>query len=595
MGSDYWEEIRPLYEKFRKLEGSIIRSILESWSDRRPLELKLNIMQEILVDSKRLEGTMKSIIRYLSERDWRGAIISVVGEYGSGKTQFGYILRRRLEEEEVSLKMVTISPLRDVRELIREGLGDKPIVLIIDEIDQLLDELEKKERRNIEYLANLIRGMTEGSYGNPPKGSVIMLLSKRASDAMKGDRALGSRLMDRSREFSLFMSDDERERASKEALRKIIALQMVCFEQNDDRKYYAIKRSLDKIYPFMERFASELSRTREIGGIVKGLTDLSSDIIDKLDLDLGRSEGMGKIEEGKFAEDLLKEFLLSEAKNIQLKVRIGDVTKYYIAIFSDEPLSVPGAKTDAHFDVWTFDPEVGMRGEALVSRVGIEIKYGKYWKGKRDQLLKVMGKYPLLLISIAEIDPDEITEIRTKMGMGFDIVNLRPDLFRALEVLKEEAAMSFLRKYSTLRRDLEQALENLMRSSVKVKEEVSEQNILLEASANVLSSVLRELREAKSFKKYETLSNLIDKTVENTFRKYGASPPSLPKNVILGIVKVLEREGMGRISQSGKSFSIDKDCRLRIEEIERDVKRRERIEKMIFDIISRPLGATLEL
>ena len=590
MSSDYWEEIKSLYGRFRKLENSTIRSIFEFWSDRRPLELKLNIMQEILVDSKRLKETMESIIKYLSERDWRGAIISVVGEYGSGKTQFGHILLRKLREEEVFSKMVTISPLRDVRELLAEYLSYEHIVLIIDEIDQLLDDLERGERRNIEYLADLIRGMTEGSYGNPPKGSVIMLLSKRASDAMKRDRALGSRLMDRSREFSLSMSDDERERASKEALRKIISLWMAYFEQDDDMMY-AIKRSLDKIYPFMERFASELSRTKEIGGIVKGLTDLSSDIINNL----GRFEGMGKIEEGKLAEDLLKKFLLSEAKNIKLEVRIGDVTKNYIAIFSDEPLSVPGARTDAHFDVWTFDPKLGMRGEALVSRVGVEIKYGEYWKEKFDQLLKVMGKYPLLLISIAEIGPDDITEIRIKMGMGFDIVNLRPDLFRALEVLREEYAMSFLRKYSTLRRDLEEALENLMRSSVKVKEEVNEQDILLEASANVLSSVLRELREAKSFKKYETLSNLIDKTVENTFRKYGASPPSLPKNVILGIVKVLEREGMGRISQSGKSFSIDKDCRLRIEEIERDVKRRERIEKMIFDIISRPLGATLEL
>lgn len=590
MSFDHWEEIRPLYESFRKLENSTIRSILEFWSDRRPLELKLNIMQEILVDSKRLKETMESIIKYLSERDWRGAIISVVGEYGSGKTQFGHILLRRLREEGVFSKIVTISPLRDMRELLLEDLSYEPIVLIIDEIDQLLDEFERGERRDIERLADLIRGMTEGSYGNPPKGSVIMLLSKRASDTMKRDRALGSRLMDRSREFSLSMSDDEREIASKEALRRIIALWMAYFEQDDDMRY-AIKRSLDKIYPFMERFASELSRTREIGGVVKSLTDLSSEIIKNL----GRFESMGRIEEGKFAEDLLKKFLLSEARNIKLEVRIGDVTKDYIAIFSDEPLSVPGARTDAHFDVWTFDPKVGMRGEALVSRVGIEIKYGEYWKEKCDQLLKIMEKYPLLLISVAKIDPDDITEIRIKMGMGFDIVNLRPDLFRALEVLKEEAVMSFLRKYSTLRRDLEEALENLMRTSVKVREEVSEQDILLEASVNVLSSVLRELRRAKSSKRYGTLSSLIVKAIEDTFRKYGASPPSLSSNVILGIVKVLEREGMGRISQSGKSFSIDKDCRLRIEEIEQDVERKRRIERVIFDTISRPLGVTLEL
>jgi hypothetical protein len=174
-------------------------------------------------------------------------------------------------------------------------------------------------------------------------------------------------------------------------------------------------------------------------------------------------------------------------------------------------------------------------------------------------------------------------------------VNLKPDLFRTLQVLKEEAVMSFLGKYSTLRRDLKEALENLMRLAVKVKEEVSEQDILSEASVNVLSSVLRELRGAKSSKRYETLSKLIARAIEDTFRKHGASPPSLSSNVILGIVKILEREGMGRISQSGKSFNIDKDCRLRIEEIEQDMERRRRIERVIFDTISKPLGATLEL
>jgi hypothetical protein len=386
------------------------------------------------------------------------------------------------------------------------------------------------------------------------------------------------------------MSDDERERASKEALKKIIALWLAYFEQNDDMRY-AIKRSLDKIYPFMERFASELSRTREIGGVVKGLTDLSSEIIKNL----GRFEDMGKIEEGKFAEDLLKKFLLSEVRNIQLKVRIGEVTKDYIAVFSDEPLSVPGARTDAHFDVWTFDPNIGIRGDLLVARVGIEIKYGKYWMEKSDQLLKIVEKYPLLLISIAELDDDERTEIRAKMGRRFDIIDINPDLFELLHVLKEDATLWFLKKYSVLERDLKESLEILMGSSVKVKEEVSERDILSEASVNILSSILRELRKAKSSKRYDTLSNLIVRTVEDTFRKYGASTPPLSSNVILGIVKILEREGMGRISQSGKSFNIDKDCRLRIEEIEQDIERRRRIERVIFDTISKPLGATLEL
>jgi hypothetical protein len=591
MGLEHWEEIRPIYESFRKLESSTIRSIFEFWSDRRPLEIKLSLMHEILVNSKRLKETMESIIRYLSERDWRGAIISIVGEYGSGKTQFGHILMRRLREEGVFSKIITISPLRDVKELLLEDLSyEGPAVLIIDEIDQLLDEFERGERRDIEYLADLIRGITEGSYGNPPRGSVIMLLSKRASDTMKRDRALGSRLMDRSREFSLSMSDDERERASKEALKKIIALWLAYFEQNDDMRY-AIKRSLDKIYPFMERFASELSRTREIGGVVKGLTDLSSEIIKNL----GRFEDMGKIEEGKFAEDLLKKFLLSEVRNIQLKVRIGEVTKDYIAVFSDEPLSVPGARTDAHFDVWTFDPNIGIRGDLLVARVGIEIKYGKYWMEKSDQLLKIVEKYPLLLISIAELDDDERTEIRAKMGRRFDIIDINPDLFELLHVLKEDATLWFLKKYSVLERDLKESLEILMGSSVKVKEEVSERDILSEASVNILSSILRELRKAKSSKRYDTLSNLIVRTIEDTFRKYGASTPPLSSNVILGIVKILEKEGMGRISQSGKSFNIDKDCRLRIEEIEQDIERRRRIERVIFDTISKPLGATLEL
>jgi hypothetical protein len=585
---DDWKDIELFYDRFKRLKNDTIKSILDRWSERRPLELKLDLMQEILTNFGRLKETMESIIRYLRERNWRGAIISIVGEYGSGKTQFGQILLRKLEEdikfrENIFSKIITISPTEDIRELILKNLNyERPTILIVDEIDQLLGELERGNRRRIEDLADLIRGITEESYGNPAKGSIIMLLSKRASEAMKRDKALGGRLMDRSKEFSLSISEGERERASKEALKRIIALWMAYYNMSP----YTIRDSFERIYPFMRRIASELSRTREIGGIVKSLTELLSEIIENL----GRFKGMGKIEEGRFAEDLLKRFLVSEARSIQLKVRMGDITKDYIAIFSNEPLSVSGARTDAHFNVWTYDPEIGIKGDVQVARVGIEIKYGEYWKERRDQLLKITEKHPLLLISITEIDPDEITEIKIKMDKGnFDIININPDLFRVLHVLRDEAAMWFLRKYSTLKRDLEEALEGLIRGYVKVKEEISEQDILSEASTNVLSSVLRELKRAKNSKRYETLSKVIVGSIEMIFNKYGMKFPSFSDTMISEIVKALEREGIGKLSQSGKSFYIDSDSRSIINDIEQDLERRKRVEKIIFNIISRPI------
>jgi len=590
---DYFEEIRALYEKFRKLESSTIRLILDRWSDRRPLELTIDLMQDVLTNFSRLKETSDAVIRYLKDRDWRGAIVSIVGEYGSGKTQFGQILLRRIEEEGIFSRIITISPLRDMKEVMLEALeaspAEGPAVLIIDEVDQLLGELNKGSRRMIEDLADTIRGVTEGGHGYPPMGSVVMLLSKRAREALRSDRALGSRLMDRSKELSLSMSEDEREKASKEALNKIIALWMAYY---DDEMRYAIRSSLDRIYPFMRRVASELSRTREIGGIVKGLTELSSRIIENL----GRSEQMGRIEEGNFAESLLRRFLSSEMRSIQLNVRMGDITRDYIAIFSDEPLSAPGARTDAHFDVWTYDASKGVKGGVLTTKVGVEIKYGRYWMERKDQLSKIMNAYPLLLISIAEMDPDEITDVKVEMGRRFDIVDINPDMFRMIQVLRDDAVMRFLRDWTTLDRDLKEALEELMRGSVKVKEEASEQDILMEASASLLSSVFRELKKAKTSKRYDTLSKLIARSIESVFSKYGERPPSIQDTVIYRIVRILEREGIGRMSQSGKSFSVDKDCRLKIEEIESDLERRRRIERIIFDVLSRPAGVqALEL
>ncbi|MEM1983895.1 MAG: hypothetical protein QXW76_01360 [Candidatus Korarchaeum sp.] len=579
-----WDEVRQLYNSYRNLRISTLRSVLECWADRRPVEESVEVMERVFPGFWKLRSTAEGVISHLEYRDWRGCIVNIVGDYGSGKTQMGFILLRMIRDRgEAHAKMIAVDPFTDLRREVLEELEaeEKPLVLIVDEVDQLISDLERGRREKVEEVADLARMLTEGSFSNPARGSVILLLSKKARNALRSDRSLSNRLMDRAREFSLSMSETEREKVSLEAVKRILALWMACREEEPWR----VQQYFHVLYPFMERLALELSDTHEIGGVVKNLTIALEEVM----LNLRYAPPIGRVEEGRFFEDLLKRFLKEMIGKVPFKVRIGEEAREYLAVFSDEPLSVPGARTDAHYDIWTSTR--GLRGNLLVNRVGVEIKYGEYWRENRDQLLRVMERHPLLLLCVADMDPDEVMALKVEMragGRAFDMINADPKVLRVAYVMTEEGALRFLRDWGKFDRDVEEAMSTISIQSLRVEDkEVSERDLIAQASSSILASVIRDLRKAKKSVRTSTLSGIIGRSVQGVYAKYGKAPPEVPEHLIFRVLRVLEREGLGRLSDTGKTFSLDRESKQNIEEVSSNDERRKMIEAVISEILLR--------
>ncbi len=583
--------IRELAENYNKYNLTTIREILTSWADRRPYEGPLDVIEEVFVGVRRLREMREAILRYLRDRDWRGAVVSVVGEYGSGKTQLGHILLRAIRKEgEAEPRLVSLDPISDVRDSLLESLdtGERPIVLIVDEVDQLLRDLERGRREKLEDLADIVRWITEGHYGSPARGSVVLLMSKRAREALVTDRALANRLLERAREFRLSMSDEEREKASVEAVKKVLALQMAY--DKDSRS--VITRNFPVIYRFLEKTARDLSLTREIGGVVKNLVDLVEEIVVNADEAVSSPTG---VDLGNAVEKLVKEFLSKEMKSVQFRVRLGDDYSDYLAVFSPERLSVPGAVTDGQYVVWTYDSTSGRKGDMIVERVAVEVKFGTYWANHRDQILRVLAHHPLLLLSIAEMDPDERASLEAEIrrgGRAFGLLSMNPHIFRVALLLRGDYGLRFLRERGSFERDFGEVLSQIMTpSAVKqtIKGEVSGDKLLRAASSSILSSLLRELKAGRTSKRVTTLTSVIVASLDSVYSSAGTSPPLIPPHLIDKLLRVLVREGLGRLSKTGKSFMLSRESRLLIEELERDDERRRNVESVIYDVLSQSI------
>ncbi len=590
--SEYWpilKEVRTLAENFSKYKPTTIREVLTSWADRRPVEAPLEVMEDLFVSISPLKETMNLILRYLRDRDWRGAIVRVVGEYGSGKTQLGRMLLRAIRKEgEAEPRFISIDPLTDIGHSLAESVDtNAPIVLIVDEVDQLLRDLEKGKREKLEDLADAVRWITEGSYSSPARGSVILLLSKRAQEALMSDRSLANRLLERSRMFRLSMSDEEREKAGVEAAKKILALWMTYSKSHA----YLLERIFPALYPLMEKFAKDLALTREIGGIIKNLVDLSEEVLTNVRED---ATIPSKLEEGVIVESLLREFLSKEMRSFPFRVRLGDERLDYIAIFSEERLAVNGAISDGQFLIWTYDPSSGRRGSRLVEKIGVEVKFGEYWMNSRDQIIRLLEAHPLLLLSITNTDPEELSEVEAEIrrgGHSFAVLPVNPSLMRVAHLLRKEDALAFIREKGNFERDLPEALSQLMIPSAisqSVEETGIDRDVLLrKASSAILSSLIRELKKAKTYKRISTLSNVIMASVDSVFRGAGVEAPSMSPGTVDMVIRVFVREGIGRVSGTGKSLVLNREARFVLNEVEKDEKRRKNVELVIYDVLSK--------
>ncbi|MCD6348512.1 MAG: hypothetical protein J7L91_02690, partial [Candidatus Korarchaeota archaeon] len=231
------------------------------------------------------------------------------------------------------------------------------------------------------------------------------------------------------------------------------------------------------------------------------------------------------------------------------------------------------------------------KGDMIVERVAVEVKFGTYWANHRDQILRVLAHHPLLLLSIAEMDPDERASLEAEIrrgGRAFGLLSMNPHIFRVALLLRGDYGLRFLRERGSFERDFGEVLSQIMTpSAVKqtIKGEVSGDKLLRAASSSILSSLLRELKAGRTSKRVTTLTSVIVASLDSVYSSAGASPPLIPPHLIDKLLRVLVREGLGRLSKTGKSFMLSRESRLLIEELERDDERRRNVESVIYDVL----------
>ncbi len=576
------KEVRELsYRYSKELAPSQIREILNYWMDRRPMNLPPDMLRKVFVDPSFLFKRAEDIVKYLKERDWRGAIVSVVGEYGSGKTQLGLILRRMLkEEEDVRPYFKSLDSFRDVREVLLEDVtfdDVEPLVLIVDEVDQLLSELYRGKRGRIEELADIVRAITEGSV-SPPAGSVVLLMSTRAKGELASDRSLANRLIARAREFRLAMTDEEREKAALEAVKKVLSLFMALESAYDVYKHF------DVLYEFLTSRARSLAQTMEIGGIVKEITLTLKEILDRLDPNAEIPSGV--VELGKALEDALKSYLRERASAVPFQVTVGDRIRHYLAKFSDERVRVDQSISDGQYTVHTYDPSRNLIGSP-VSKVLVEVKTGTTWINNAEtkrQIQSFLKAGPVLLFWLSDQEEDLLP-----VEGSLRVIIQDPSPFKVSMILR--GGKDLLDSWVNLKRDVAENMEFLMiPTSVGGTGGDREEEVEVVASA-IASAVLIELKKAKSYKKISTLHSAILNAIQYTYNQMGKAPPTVSPSLLDSLLRVFVKEGLGRFSRTGKTVQIGKDNRIRIMELEANPGRRKRLEEEVRELLKKVLSS----
>ncbi len=584
-----YEEYRSLKDKLDEYQIKELDYILECWRSGKPIDLPLGKLANIFVRVEEMGRIAFSIIEMLKNNDWRGVILSVVGEYGSGKSQLGLILNRLLEGE-VESAYISLDPISDVEEKILNKIrglpSDKPVVMIVDEIDQLLVDLAKGRRYRIEELVDLIRGFTQGGPGEFPRASFVLLLSKRAKGELYRDKALADRLLRRSSmEFRLSLSDDERVAAARDAVLKIMAV----FASHSKANYSNIERHFRHIYRFLIRNAEEMALYSEIGTVIKRITETLMDVLIHMD---EFAEVPSELEFGKVVEETWKDFMKKRLSAIPVTISIGESRTYYMATFSEKKIRAGQRFSDAYYEVWPYNPEKGERGTKLVSKIAVEIKSGRSWmkqsSQERSQLVEIAEHYPLIIFSIGDLTREELESIENQLSLPaknqIAVIGVSEDLLSLSLLLKEDYRWQFIDTHGAFREDLVE----VMRSFLKVTPEtikimpVEEKEPLKLAISLLIDHMGRDI-ERRKYKRINSLQNNLLKSMAKTYKQVGSSAPPLSDEIFLEMLKVLEREGLGTVSRG--RFNLSKESRERWVQLKADKKWKDSIIKAMAEAV----------
>jgi len=600
------------YEKYCKLRKQLdkyqlkeLDYIIECWRSGKPIDLPLDKLAPVFVSAEEIGRVTFSIIEMLQNNDWRGLILSVVGEYGSGKSQLGLILNRWFQssEENVESVYISIDLFSDIEEKIlnkiKELPSDRPVVIILDEIDQLLIDLSRGKRYRIESLADLVRGLTQGGPGEFPRASFILLLSKRAKSELYKDKALADRLLRRtSMEFRLSLSDDERALLAKESVPKILAV----FASHSKANYSIIEKYFKEIYSFLAKNAEEMALYSEIGSVIKRITDTLMDVLIHVDR---FAEIPSELKFGIVAEEVWKDFMKKRLSAIPITVSVGKTQTDYVATFSEKRIKAGSRFADANYEVWPYNPEKGERGTKLVSKIAVEIKSGRLWikqtSQERSQLIEIAEHFPLIIFSIGDLTREELESVENQLSFSTKnqvaIIGVSEDLLKLSLLLEESFRWQFIDTHGAFKEDLIE----VMRSFLKVTPETikimptEEKEPLKLAISLLIDYVCRDVRKRK-YKKISSLYNNLSKFMGKTYKQTGGSPPRISEELFLEMLKVLEREALGKISKG--RFNLSKESRERWIQLKSDKKWRDSVIRAMAELVTvgvkRPSARTLD-
>ncbi len=158
-----------LEAKARGIAGDLLEKVYKAFSNGSPVDAPHYALRGILLDYDDVEEFVFTTKKRLKDEFYAGAY-AVVGEFGTGKTQYGFFLKHALEGKDVKVLYRELKRLRTLAEIREEALDlvDKGynVVVILDNVEAFMSQFEgeNEERKAAGRIANLIELLSESPH-----------------------------------------------------------------------------------------------------------------------------------------------------------------------------------------------------------------------------------------------------------------------------------------------------------------------------------------------------------------------------------------------------------------------------------------------
>lgn len=145
-----------------KADRQLLDKIYEAFSKGLPADVSHYSIRRILVEYEDIEDFIYNTKKRLKNNGFTGSY-ALIGEFGTGKTQYGLFLKNALQGEDLIVEYLPLRRIEDLdrlRESIEELSKKSSVVVILDNIDNLLDD-KGLVGKVASKLANIVQSFTE--------------------------------------------------------------------------------------------------------------------------------------------------------------------------------------------------------------------------------------------------------------------------------------------------------------------------------------------------------------------------------------------------------------------------------------------------